>query len=74
MPTLPKNVLHYGTGAPLPETIELNAGPLSFCSRMVCAYIRYGDPRGLRQSMPRSGTEIGVSSCRACPISRSASH
>ena len=50
MPTLPKNVLYYGTEAPLPEPLELNAGPLSVLFEDGdLRYIRYGDREVVRR-------------------------
>ena len=50
MPTLPKNVLYYGTDVPLPEQVELHAGPLSVLFEDGdLRYIRYGDREVVRR-------------------------
>ena len=50
MPPLPKNVLYYGTEAPLPEQVELHAGPLSVLFEDGdLRYIRYGDREVVRR-------------------------
>jgi len=50
MPSLPKNVLYYGTDVPLPEQVELHAGPLSVVSEAGdLRYIRYGDREVVRR-------------------------
>ena len=50
MPPFPKNVLYYGTEIPLPEQLELHAGPLSVTfEHGDLRYIRYGDREVVRR-------------------------
>jgi len=50
MPPLPKNVLYYGTETPLPEQVELQAGPLSVLFEDGdLRYIRFGDREVIRR-------------------------
>lgn len=47
---LPKNVLYYREGAPLPQRKALRAGPLSFvCQAGDLRYIKLGDREVLRR-------------------------
>ena len=50
MPTLPKNVLYYGTETALPEQVQLQAGPLSVLFEDGdLRYIRHGDREVVRR-------------------------
>jgi len=50
MPPLPKNVLYYGTETPLPEQLELQAGPLSVVFEDGdLRYIRFGEREVIRR-------------------------
>jgi hypothetical protein len=69
---LPKNVLYYGKDEPLPERVELRAGPLQLFStkRAICAPSNWASTRSYAGYTLPSAIATGARYCQYSPMFR----